>query len=125
MVLPRLGARADNLVDVGGAKPSVELSYLFDISYFLDSWKLACPQIHAVVSEEEVPNLPSSDSSPHLYPSSVKHFEMRKWLIVDPTGWREAFDFWLAQKVPVELSAMSAEKPVRAVAGPSAGTVEP
>ena len=111
MILPRLGTRADNLVDLGGEDKSVELSYLFDVTYFLDSWKLACPQIRAVVSDSEVPNLPPSGSSPHLAPSSVKSFEMRKYLIVDPTGWREAFDAWMGKKAVFDT--MSAEKPVR------------
>ena len=111
MILPYLGARADNLIDLGGEDQSVELSYLFDVSYFLDSWKLACPQIRAVVSDLEVPNLPSSASSPHLSPSIVKNFEMRNYLIVDPTGWREAFDVWMAKNA--EFNTTSAEKPVR------------
>ncbi|CZR56664.1 uncharacterized protein PAC_06553 [Phialocephala subalpina] len=111
LILPRLGARSDNLLDLGGEAKSVELSYLFDVSYFLDSWKVVCPQIRAVVSESEVPNLPSSADSPHLSPSNVKNFEMRKYLIVDPTGWREAFDAWLAKNAAVDT--MSAEKPVR------------
>jgi hypothetical protein len=41
----------------------------------------------------------------------VKKFEMRKYLIVDPTGWREAFDAWMANNAAFEN--MSAEKPVR------------
>jgi len=85
------------------------MSYLFDMEYFFDSWKLACPQIQAVFSDSEVPNLPSSDSSPHLFPGDVKKFEMRKYLIVDSTGWREAFDIWLAKNAP----SISAETPVR------------
>jgi hypothetical protein len=111
LILPRLGLRADNLVDLGGQDQSVDLSYLFDVSYFLDSWKLACPQIRAVVSDSEVVNLPSSDSSPHLSPQDVKKFEMRKYLIVDPTGWREAFDAWMAKNEA--FATMSAQKPVR------------
>ncbi|KAF8850239.1 hypothetical protein BDZ45DRAFT_603133 [Acephala macrosclerotiorum] len=111
LILPRLGARSDNLLDLGGEDKSVELSYLFDVSYFLESWKLVCPQIHAVVSELEVPNLPPAAGSPHLSPSNVKNFEMRKYLIVDPTGWREAFDAWLSKNAAVD--SMSIEKPVR------------
>jgi hypothetical protein len=112
LILPRLGLRADNLIDLGGGEDqSVDLSYLFDVSYFLDSWKLACPQIRAVVSDAEVPNLSSPATSPRLAPSSVKNFPMRKYLIVDPTGWREAFDVWLAKNAPVDT--MSATKPVR------------
>jgi hypothetical protein len=111
LILPRLGLRADNLIDLGSQDQSVELSYLFDVSYFLDSWKLACPQIRAVVSDSEVLNLLSSASSPHLSPHNVKNFEMRKYLIVDPTGWREAFDAWMAKSVA--FATMSSKKPVR------------
>jgi len=109
LILPRIGVRADNLVNLGNQDQSIELSYLFDVSYFLESWKLACPQIRAVVSESEVPNLPSS--SPHLSPANVKKFGMRKYLIVDPTGWREAFDAWKAKNAAFD--SMSAEKPAR------------
>ncbi|KAE8443172.1 hypothetical protein EG329_002270 [Mollisiaceae sp. DMI_Dod_QoI] len=113
LILPRLGVRKDNLVDLGGGDQPTDLSYLFDVDYFLDSWKKACPQISAVVSDSEVSNLPpsSSASSPHLAPASVKHFEMRKYLIVDPTGWREAFDIWLA-KTPA-FSTLSIQTPIR------------
>jgi hypothetical protein len=37
---------------------------------------------------------------------------MRKYLIVDPTGWREAFDESLAKHAD-GVKSMSAEKPVR------------
>lgn len=79
------------------------------MTYFLDTWKEVCPQIRAVASESEVINLPSD--SLHLNPVNVGHFEMRKYLIVDPTGWREAFDSWLAKNVAV--TTMSAQNPVR------------
>ncbi len=111
MILPRLGARSDDLINLGDATRSVELSHLFDVSYFLDSWKSACPQIRAVISDSEVPNLPTTATSPHLSPSGVKKFEMRKYLIVDPTGWREAFDIWLAKQAGFD--SISTEKPVR------------
>lgn len=112
LILPRLGARSDNLIDLGNKEHSVDLSYLFDVDHFLEAWQEVCPQIHAVVSDAEVPGLPPSpsDRSPHLAPSRVKSFPMRKYLIVDPSGWREAFDTWLG-KVPAP--AVSAESPVR------------
>lgn len=111
MILPRLGVRSDDLLDLGGEDRSVDLSYLFDIPYFFESWNLVCPQIRAVLSETEVSNLPSLADSPKLSPSSVKSFEMRKYLIVDPTGWREAFDVWLAKNA--DIDRMSAIAPVR------------
>jgi hypothetical protein len=113
MILPKLGHRADNLVNLGGEAEFVDLSDLIDVDYFLESWKTACPQIRAYRTESEVPNLDLSPtvSSPHLDPSRVKNFQMRKYLIVDPTGWREAFDDWLATNA--DIHSMSAEKPVR------------
>ncbi len=82
---------------------------MFDTEFLLDSWRQACPQIHTVVSEASLPNLPELASS--LSPSSVKKFPMRKYLIVDPTGWREAFDEWMAKDSA--FSTMSAANPVR------------
>lgn len=85
------------------------MSYLLDADYFLESWKLACPQMRAMVSNPAGPE----DTSPKagLSPSRVKSFEMRKYLIVDPTGWREAFDAWMAKNDV--FKNMSAENPVR------------
>ncbi|KAH8817512.1 hypothetical protein F5884DRAFT_251279 [Xylogone sp. PMI_703] len=111
LILPRLSARSDDLVDLGNEERSVELSYLYDTAYFFQSWKLVCPQMRAVMSDSEIPNLPLIDDSPHLYPQNVKKFKMRKYLIVDPTGWREAFDSWKIKNVA--FSNMTAEKPVR------------
>ncbi|RFU35264.1 hypothetical protein B7463_g1050, partial [Scytalidium lignicola] len=111
MILPRLSARSDNLIDLGDENRSVELSYLLDLPYFFESWKQVCPQIRAVASDAEVPNLAPIAASPHLSPSGVKSFNMRKYLIVDPTGWREAFDAWMAKNEV--FTTMSAEKPVR------------
>lgn len=111
MILPRLSARSDNLIDLGDEERSVDLSYLLDLPYFFQSWKEVCPQIRAVASDAEVLNLAPVASSPHLSPSGVKSFSMRKYLIVDPTGWREAFDAWMAKNDV--FATMSAEKPVR------------
>jgi hypothetical protein len=113
LILPRLGRRADNLVNLGGEAEFADLSDLIDVDYFLEAWKTACPQIRAVKSDSEVPNLENSSdlSSLHLNPSQVKSFEMRKYLIVDPTGWRQAFDDWLAQNA--DVPSISASKPIR------------
>jgi hypothetical protein len=82
------------------------------VAHFLDSWKLACPQIRAVLSEAEVPGLaPVSANTLHLSPNGVKTFQMRKYLLVDPTGWREAFDVWLAK----HSEPFGAKHPVRVV----------
>ena len=85
----------------------MDMSYLLDADYFLSSWRSVCPQMRAVVSETEIPDLPSAP--PHLSPSDVKSFQMRKYLIVDPTGWREAFDQWMATNPT--FRNMSAEHP--------------
>ncbi|RFU28951.1 hypothetical protein B7463_g7396, partial [Scytalidium lignicola] len=112
VILPRLGARSENdLIDLGGEKRSVELSTLFDVSYFLDEWKEACPQIRSVVSDSEVPNLNLTATSPRIDPRHVKKFKTRKYLIVDPTGWREAFDIWMGKNSV--FKTMSAKNPVR------------
>lgn len=83
------------------------MSYLLDTDYFLETFHQVCPKIHAVVSETEIPNL--SASPLHLSPPNVKSFPMRKYLIIDPTGWREAFDQWLAKNF--DLDTISADHP--------------
>ncbi|CAK7211139.1 inducible alternative oxidase 2 [Sporothrix curviconia] len=115
LVLPTLGARADDLVDLGNKDNAVDLSLLFDVDYFLAAWQQVCPQMRAVVADTDIPNLPApaSDRSPHLQPARVKAFPMRKYLLVDPTGWRAAFDGWLASVLSHSQPSMSAEDPVR------------
>ena len=70
--------------------------------------------MRAVVADSEVPGLPgpATDRSPHLQPARVKAFTMRKYLVVDPTGWRAAFDAWLASIIS-KGSPLSAAAPVR------------
>ncbi|KAM7221099.1 hypothetical protein V8F06_003484 [Rhypophila decipiens] len=99
LVLPRIQIRGDNLIDLGNKDHTAEMSYLLDADYFVESWKLACPQMRALVSETDdldyynatTSILPKAD----LSPERVKNFKRRKYLIVDPTGWREAFDAWM------------------------------
>ncbi|CAK7231217.1 inducible alternative oxidase 2 [Sporothrix bragantina] len=114
LILPTLGARSDNLVDLGNKDNAVDLSVLFDVDYFLDAWQQVCPQMRAVVNDTDITNLPGSTShrSPHLQPANVKAFPMRKYLLVDPAGWREAFDSWLGGIIK-QGPPMTAEAPVR------------
>ncbi|KAM7200853.1 hypothetical protein V8F20_005095 [Naviculisporaceae sp. PSN 640] len=109
LILPRIQIRGDNLIDLGTQDQTAEMSYLLDADYFLESWKLACPQMRALLSNPAGPE----DTSPKaaLSPHQLKSFEMRKYLIVDPTGWREAFDQWVAKNDV--FKTMSAEQPVR------------
>ncbi|KAK3316188.1 hypothetical protein B0H66DRAFT_284381 [Apodospora peruviana] len=109
LILPRISIRADNLIDLGTKDQSAEMSYLLDADYFLESWKLACPQMRALVSESGV----NASSKADLSPDRVKSFQRRKYLIVDPTGWREAFDEWMVTKEKSVFEHMSKEKPVR------------
>jgi hypothetical protein len=78
------------------------------VAYFLDTWKAVCPQIDAVVSASGVRN--STVKPLRLEPQYVKKFKMGKYMVYDPTGWREAFDIWLRKHAPVK--DMSAETPI-------------
>ena len=117
VILPRLGARASDLIDLGSSDNAVDLSALFDVDYFLRAWARVCPQMRAYASEADfAAQLAASAGhellSPHLaQPAAVAPFEMHKYLLVDPTGWRAAFDGWLAKQV--DVAAMSAATPVR------------
>ncbi|KAK4219168.1 hypothetical protein QBC37DRAFT_478101 [Rhypophila decipiens] len=99
LVLSRIQIRGDNLIDLGNKDHTAEMSYLLDADYFVESWKLACPQMRALVSETDDPDYYNATTSilpkAVLSPERVKNFERRKYLIVDPTGWREAFDAWM------------------------------
>lgn len=98
LILPTLGVRStDDLLDLGSKDNSTSISALFDVDYFLDSWSQVCPQMRAVVSDSDIPNLPAADTSPHLAPHQVKAFPMSLHILLDPTGWREAFDAWLGK----------------------------
>ncbi|KAH8897455.1 hypothetical protein GQ53DRAFT_743147 [Thozetella sp. PMI_491] len=108
LILPRISLRGDNLIDLGGQDQSADMSYLLDVDYFLDSWKQACPQMRAVLSEADAPDV---SATAKLSPNEVKAFKRRKYLIIDPTGWREAFDAWIAKISDFET--MSAAQPVR------------
>lgn len=114
LVLPTLGVRDADLVHLGSKDHAVPLSTLFDVDYFLSAWHNVCPQIQAVVSDAELAVLPppTSDRSPHLNPANVRAFAMRKYLIVDPTGWRDAFDAWLADIIR-DGPPMTSDAPVR------------
>lgn len=68
--------------------------------------------MRAVNSDTEIPNLPPVNKSPAMKGNGVGSFKKIKELVVDPTGWREAFDAWLDAKVPA-AKTMSAEKPLR------------
>ncbi|EPE02836.1 alternative oxidase [Ophiostoma piceae UAMH 11346] len=117
VILPRLGARATDLINLGSSDNSVDLSELFDVDYFLHAWARVCPQMHAYASEADFASQLKAASrhellSSHLaQPAAVAQFEMHKYLLVNPTGWRAAFDGWLAEQV--DVAAMSAATPVR------------
>ncbi|CAK7207234.1 inducible alternative oxidase 2 [Sporothrix eucalyptigena] len=113
LILPTLGVRStEDLLDLGGKDNAISISALFDVDHFLDSWGQVCPQMRAVVSDSDIPNLPAADTSPHLAPNRVKAFRMSLHILLDPTGWREAFDVWLGKAMGPDRK-LSATTPFR------------
>ncbi|KAL1900620.1 hypothetical protein Sste5346_002345 [Sporothrix stenoceras] len=113
IIIPRIGARAeDDLGDLGDSEHSVEMDTLYDVDYFIAAWKDACPQMRAVRSDAEVPGLPPVNKSPAMRANDVGKFPRMKELVIDPTGWRAAFDAWMDAKVPASKT-MSAKTPLR------------
>ncbi|OAA61927.1 hypothetical protein SPI_04786 [Niveomyces insectorum RCEF 264] len=109
VILPRIGARnADDLGDLGSDAHSVDLDTLYDVDYFLDVWPQICPSLRAVRNDSAVANLPPRADSPRLTPNTHN-----RQLILDPTGWRAAFDAWLANPAGGRAGNMSAAAPVR------------
>ena len=83
----------------------------FDIEHFMSNWKQVCPRIRAVSPESDAEIVNSTSKALELEPQYVKKFNFTgKYMISDATGWREAFDSWLSNHAPNNLSA---ETPVR------------
>lgn len=114
IILPRINARDKELSVLGSNNPSVDLSTLYDIDYFLGAWKEVCPQMTAVLSDDGIKNLSPPRNSPTIRPNSVADFERIGELIVDPTHWREGLDNWLTAHAS-GYKEMSLEKPMRVV----------
>ncbi|CAK7271874.1 hypothetical protein SEPCBS119000_004830 [Sporothrix epigloea] len=115
IILPRTGARSDsNLVNLGDASHSVELDTLYDVEYFLENWKLACPQLRAVRVEKEIPFCPPISQAPAIKPNRVTSLPRNKELMLDASGWRKGFDTWMTDNVPAYKN-MSAKEPVRVI----------
>jgi hypothetical protein len=115
LILPRISPRdTDDLYNFG-TNDTIDLSRLFDVDHFLDSWQTACPQMRVVVSDSELAGdmgLGPIDEALELRTASVKEFNLIRGLtIVDPTGWREAFDAWCVAQPACEKA--SAAHPVR------------
>lgn len=90
------------------------MGILYDLDYFMDTWKEACPQIRVVRSDDEVPNLIGGHS---LTPHKIPGLEVVRKTVVDSGSWRILFDDWLQRKTkPAEYANMSDKNPVRVVA---------
>ncbi|CAK7268537.1 hypothetical protein SEPCBS57363_003145 [Sporothrix epigloea] len=115
IILPRTGARSDSdLVNLGDASHSVELDSLYDVEYFLENWKQACPQLRAVRLEKEIPAIPPISQAPAIKANRVTALPRNKELMLDATGWRKGFDTWMTDNVPAYQN-MSLKEPVRVI----------
>ncbi|CAK7274800.1 hypothetical protein SEPCBS57363_006349 [Sporothrix epigloea] len=117
IVLPRVGIRNDeNLIDNGNYQHTVDLSILYDLDHFIESWEQACPHIKVYKSAEEVPNLIGVGGKT-LTPHRIPQLELVRQTVVDAGTWRVRFDEWMRSRyAPDKLQSMSPEKPVHVVA---------
>ena len=114
IILPRINARDKELSVLGNSNPSVDLSTLYDVDFFLAAWKEACPQMAAVLSDQGIKNLSPPRNSPTIRANSVATFQRIGELIVDPTDWRKGLDEWLTEHAD-GYKDLSLEKPMRVV----------
>ncbi|CAK7200836.1 hypothetical protein SEUCBS139899_003535 [Sporothrix eucalyptigena] len=112
IIVPRIGARSEKvLFNLGDDAHSVELDTLYDVDYFINNWKEACPQMRAVRTEKEVPGIPPLSEAPAIRANSFSAPRMRE-LMLDTKSWRAGFDDWMTKNVPVYQN-MSAKEPLR------------
>lgn len=102
------------MVNLGDATHSVELDSLYDVEYFLENWKQACPQLRAVRLEKEIPAIPPISQAPAIKANRVTALPRNKELMLDATGWRKGFDTWMTDNVPAYQN-MSLQEPVRVI----------
>ncbi|CAK7202685.1 hypothetical protein SEUCBS139899_005411 [Sporothrix eucalyptigena] len=109
-----ISIRVDDPANYANNEDSVDLSLLFDVDDFIKAFRQVCPQMRIVASDNDIPDLPppTSDRSPHLYPTHINSVPTRQSLFADPSGWRRDFDQWLASLINLG-SKMSTEAPVR------------
>ncbi|ERS99007.1 uncharacterized protein SPSK_04162 [Sporothrix schenckii 1099-18] len=112
IVLPRVGMRDDNnLINNGNRGNTTDMSLLYDLDYFMETWREACPQVRVVHSADEVPNLEGGRA---LTPHQIPGLEIVRLTVVDIGSWRVLFEDWLARHTkPEDLAALSPDKPLR------------
>ncbi|KAF3770586.1 hypothetical protein M406DRAFT_349308 [Cryphonectria parasitica EP155] len=90
------------------------LDYVFDSEHFYETLAQDCPQLRIVNDTDPTLNIPPKQDAYKLRPNSLVQTSMGEHVVMDPKGWRPAFDKWVdGTIVKTNGHLLSAQRPVR------------
>lgn len=90
------------------------LDYIFDSDHLYATLAEDCPQLRIVNETDTSLNIPPKSEAYKLRPNTLVEVGMGEHLVMNPEGWRKAFDDWLRKQVLLKFVLhMSKDTPIR------------